>query len=232
MTSLQAPGKIFVSNDEWTTSDTGFSVAPAGATAQFVKNLASWFTEGRQGNFLAYTTNGLYIGSQIGAALTGEGHSWTVSTGVDFSMPNLQQYDGIFVGGDAANNSVLIDYVKRGGNVYLAGGTGGNAAAEANYWALFLNAFGLSYASAYNGIIGNIAITSSHPVFNGVSHLYQNNGSDVFVLDSADPRTQILQFYSSIHGLYGVYDNTLPKHTGPADCGCSVHAASDAHTVA
>ena len=65
--------------------------------------------------------------------------------------------------------------------MYLAGGTAvGGAATEAAAWNPFLNAFGMSFASSYNGIGGNIDVTSAtHPIFDGVNVLYQASGNSI-----------------------------------------------------
>ena len=49
------PGKIFVSHDEWTLSDDGFRAAPE--RRRFAQNLALWFTGGRPGHFLVYSSS-------------------------------------------------------------------------------------------------------------------------------------------------------------------------------
>ena len=54
----------------------------------------------------------------------------------------------IVLSGD--DNGILIDYVRGGGNVFLAGGTNmGGAVKEAERWNPFLNAFGLSMEPKY-----------------------------------------------------------------------------------
>jgi hypothetical protein len=119
---LRSFGRIIVAHDEVTLSNTGFSLAPD--ASQFALNVASWFTGSTAGNFLVFSTNFGLTESQLASTMTSAGHSWTVSTAVDFSLPNLLQYDAIFLAGTPADNQVLIDYVNAGGNVYLAGGTG------------------------------------------------------------------------------------------------------------
>ena len=139
-------------------------------------------------------------------------HNWTVSTTISFDLDTISAYDGIFLAGNAANNTALIDYVNSGGNVYLAGGTGGGAAAEADRWNVFLNEFGLGFGSFYNGVDGSIAISNSHPIFSEVDHLYQNNGNDTLDLVAWDPKSEILVSQDG-HGLYGVYDSAVPEPT-------------------
>ena len=60
-------------------------------------------------------------------------------------------YDAIFVAQDFPvvgflDNAALINYVNGGGSVYLAGGVGPVAAAEAAGWSAFLNNYGLAFA--------------------------------------------------------------------------------------
>jgi len=202
-----AQGKIVVANDEWTLSSTGYSNAPD--ADRFARNVASWFTGGRSGNFLAYTNNFGFTSSQLAATMANARHTWTVSTAGTLNLSLMQNYDGIFLGGYLTNIVIadLIQYVQNGGNVYLAGGTvaGGNAAAEAGFWNQFLNAFGLSFAPVYNGIVGNIPINSSHPIFEGVRQLYQNNGNSITDLEPANPNNEVLVFSQNGQGLYAVY---------------------------
>jgi|GEM_PF-1541272 len=200
-------GKIVVNNDEWTLSDTGFTSAPDAAT--FAINIAKWFTGGRStGKFHAYSTNFEFTGSKLAQTLTQAGYTWTVGTNIKLDLPTLLTYDGIFVGGNAADNQVLIDYVKAGGNVYLSGGTGfGGAQAEANSWNTFLNAFGLKFQDVYNGIGGNQTINSSHPIFTGVKLLYENSGNSITSLDSTSQTGKILVTDATgKQGLYAVAD--------------------------
>lgn len=200
-------GYVVVNHDEWTLSDTGFSSADAGT---FALNVASLFTGGGTGSFLVYSNNFGLTGNSLQSTMTGAGHSWTKSTAVSFDLATLSAYDGVFVGGDAANNAVLTSYVNAGGDVYLLGGTGGGgAAAEAARWNDFLNAFGLQYASTYNGISGNLAISSSHPLFSGVGTLYHGNGNSIIDLAPSDSRNMIL-VSSGGSGLYAIWDPGTP----------------------
>ncbi|UCG67998.1 MAG: hypothetical protein JSV09_09155 [Thermoplasmata archaeon] len=203
------PGKIVVNNDEWTFSETGFLTKPTD-TAQFALNVANWFTDGNTGNFLAYSTNFGLTGSTLTSTMTGAGHTWTVSIAIDFSLPNLLQYDAIFLAGNAADNTVLIDYVNAGGNVYLAGGTGWyGPIVEAQMWNTFLNAFGLNFGEYYNlvHVLSGIPVTSAHPIFNNVNYLYYNNGNSVSELDPSNPDTDILEIWNN-EGLIGIYAPT------------------------
>jgi len=205
MVSAWAQGKIVVANDEWTLSNSGYSNAPD--ADRFARNVASWFTGGGSGNFLAYTNNFGLTGSQLANTMANAGHTWTVSTAGTLNLSLMQNYDAIFLGGYYTNIVIadLIQYVQNGGNVYLMGGTGaGGATNEAGFWNPFLNAFGLSFAPAYNGIGGNIPINSPHPIFAGVSQLYQNNGNSITDLQPANPNNEVLVF-SQGQGLYAVY---------------------------
>ncbi|RJQ14728.1 MAG: PEP-CTERM sorting domain-containing protein [Nitrospiraceae bacterium] len=201
-------GKIVLANDEWTLSNSGFfSPNDPGV---FATNVGSWFTGGSTGNFLAYSSNFGLTQSSLANAMTSAGNAWTVSTAVPFTLATLQSYDAVFLSGNSASNSVLIDYVNAGGNVYLAGGTGwGGSVAEANQWKAFLNNFGLGFGTYYNGIAGSIAIDNSHPIFAGVDHLYQNNGNDALDILALDPQSTVLVSYNG-HGLYAVYESYTP----------------------
>jgi len=168
------------------------------------------------GNFLAYSSNFGLTGSSLQSSMTSAGHSLTVTTGISFDLATLSTYDGVYLAGDAADNTVLIDYVNAGGNVYLAGGTGwGGALAEANRWNDFLNYFGMGFGTSYNGVVGNIAINSTHEIFQGVDHLYQNNGNDTLDIDISNPNSQVLLSYNG-HGLYAVYDDVATSIPEPA----------------
>lgn len=201
-------GKIVLANDEWTLSNTGF--ASPNDPGVFAANVASWFNGGSGGSFLAYSNNFGLTQSGLATAMTGAGNGWTVSTASPFNLGTLLSYDGIFLAGFAADNTVLTNYVNAGGNVYLAGGTGlGGAEAEAARWNTFLNNFGLGFGSPYNGVGGNIAISNPHPIFAGVDHLYQNNGNDALDILVSDPNGQLIVSQNG-HGLYAVYDSGTP----------------------
>src|SRR5262249_21145636 len=198
------PGKVVVSNDEWAFTDAGFTAASD--TERFVDNVAGWFTGGQPGSFLAYSSNHAFNQSSLAAAMRRAGHSLIVSTSLPFTLATLENYNGVFVGGNMLDNQVLIDYVNAGGNVYLAGGTGvlGSAAMEAADWNTFAGAFGLALAPAFNGITGTTPTRSTLPIFQGVSALSMNNGTSVFDLNPADPRVQWAPAPAG-GGLSGVY---------------------------
>ncbi len=204
-------GKIVLANDEWTLSNTGFVNAGASAGA-FATNVATFFTGGGPGSLRAFSSNFGLAQSSLATAMTGAGHTWLVSTAGTFNLATLLTYDGVFLAGTAgsgaANALVLIDYVNAGGNVYLAGGTGsfGSAAAEAAGWNTFLNAFGLGFGTTFSGIGGVIPIANAHPIFSGVTGLYQNNGSDTLDINLLDPQGKVLVTHAATgRGLYAVY---------------------------
>ncbi|MBS3919114.1 MAG: PEP-CTERM sorting domain-containing protein [Deltaproteobacteria bacterium] len=206
-TSGAQAGKIVLANDEWQLTNYGFTVNPINDPATYVNNVAKWFTGGSPGNFLAYSSNFGLTGSHLASTMTTAGHTWNVTMGITFNLATLLTYDGVFIAGDSADNTVLINYVNAGGNVYLAGGTGwGGPVDEAARWNTFLNYFGLGFGSFYNGVQGNIEISSSHPIFAGVDHLYQNNGNNALDILLSDPRSEVLISFNG-HGLYAIYDS-------------------------
>ena len=181
ITSVSAnAGTVVVDNDEWTLSDGGYG--SAADTGVFVKNVASLFSGGVPGaNFHVLSSNFGLNGSSFAATMSSIGDNVAYQVNSNVSLSTLLTYKGVFLAGDAVNNATLIQYVNAGGNVYLAGGTGVvSAAAEAAQWNPLLNAFGLAFAPSYNGVGGNISISSSNPIFAGVTSLYQNNGNDVY----------------------------------------------------
>ncbi|MBP1731471.1 MAG: hypothetical protein H6Q55_1900 [Deltaproteobacteria bacterium] len=203
-------GRLVVANDEWMLSDAYFS-SPGTQPGQFALNVAQWFTGSSTGNnFLVYSNNFGLTGSAL-AAVMGAGNTWTfTSTPADPnpSLASLQAYDAVFIAGNPVNNATLVDYVNSGGNVFLEGGTavGGGAAAEAARWQTFLNAFGLEFEPSYNPISGNIAINNAHPIFTGVSALFQDSGNTVLDINPSDPRGAVV-FSDQGRGLYAVYDS-------------------------
>ena len=210
-------GRIVLANDEWTLSDTGFSNAPD--TGTYVANVCEWFVGGAAGNFLAYSNNFGLTESQLATAITSLGHSWTVSTTVTFDLPTLQTYDAVFLCGFAADQGVLEDYVDAGGNVYVAAGSSG-AGGDAQLWNSFLDAFGLGIRLTTNSRIGVLPVDLNHPLFHGVSGLYQNNGNDVIDRDTAECRAQLLwseggnDLYAAFDGHLGLsYDVYSPTYT-------------------
>lgn len=184
-------GYLVVNNDEWTLSNTGFAQSPSAGT--FINNITNLFTGDQPGNFLAYSTNFGLTQSSLAAAVTGAGHTWTVTTAPAFTLATLQNYDAVFLAGTYVNQQVVIDYLLGGGNVYIAAGTGnGGAAAEANAWNQVLATAGLSFQGSYNGIGGNVAPVGPHPLLAGVSTLYFNNGNTVLDLAPLNDNGQIL----------------------------------------
>ena len=211
-------GKIVLTNDEWTLSNSGF-FGP-NDPGIFATNVTSWFAGGSPGDFLAYSANFGLTESSLASAMTSVvGQTWTVSTAATFNLATLLTYDGIFLAGPAAgiDTGVLSAYVNAGGNVYLAGGTGSfpSPADEAAYWNPFLSDFGLGFGSPYNGIEGSIGIISSHPIFAGVDSLYQNNGNDALDIDVLDARGVVL-VSSGGHALYAVFESVPEPVPEPA----------------
>ena len=198
-------GKIVLANDEWTLSDTGFSNAPD--TVRYVSNVTNWFTGDQPGSFLAYSDNFGLTDPTLATTMSNLGHTWLVSTTITFDLPTLQTFDGVFLCGFAADPNVLEDYVRSGGNVYVAGGAR-NTGGDAQLWNEFLPRFDVALSPFTNGRIGTLPIDVNHPVFHGVTGLYQNNGTDINDQNDADCRGQI---YWSEGGndLYGAYNGSL-----------------------
>jgi hypothetical protein len=188
-------GYLVVNNDEWTFTNTGFVQSPSASV--FINNITNLFTGDQPGNFLAYSQSFALTESSLAGAVTGAGHSWTVSAAVPFTLATLSAYDAVFlagsVGGTYPDQQVIIDYVNAGGNVYIGAGTGNlGAAAEAAGWNDVLALAGLEFEAAYNGVSGNVAPVGPQPLLAGVSTLYFDNGNTVFDLAPADDTGEIL----------------------------------------
>ena len=119
--SAQA-GRIVVANDEWTLSNSGF-FAP-NDPGIFATNVASWLGGAGPRDFLAFSNNFGLTGSSLASAMTGAGHTWTVTTAsAQFALANLQNFDGVFLGGNAppgtlaGYSQILQDALNTGGDV-------------------------------------------------------------------------------------------------------------------
>ena len=208
-------GKIIVVNDDWVLSNTGFAAPNDPGT--FATNVAAWFTGGRPGKFHAFSGHFGLTGSSLAAAMTTTtaGHTWTTGTADSVTLATLQPYDGIFLLPAPleapVDTTVLIAYVEAGGNVYLA--YSGDPSHSDEQYNAFVTHFGLGLGVIYNGILGNVAINSPHPIFAGVDSLYNNIGSDIVDLAPADPRQRVLVSQNG-HGLYAVYEGNVPHTVG------------------
>jgi len=210
-TNLHA-GTVIVDNDEWTLSDTGFASEGSANGTTYAQNAASFLTGG-SGAVLIYSDNfGLDSGS-LETALSSGGYSVTEdsSVGTPFTAASLSSYKAVFVGGDSLNSteiSALQAYVSGGGGVYIAAGTGtipGGAVGEAAQWNSFLTPFDLTLASVYNGVGGNVPVSSTSPILSGVSQLYYNNGNDVSTLGSGP--AQVIESDANGDGLIAEYSS-------------------------
>jgi hypothetical protein len=203
-------GVVILNHDEWTLSNYGFAQAPA-STTQFVGNLAAALnTNGGACNLLVYSSNFGLTGSSLNAALNGAGCSVTYSAGT-FDLPTLSAYDGVLLADDQYNYnaSTLASFVNAGGNVYIAAGTGHDN--EDTMWDSFTHQFGLDFGPSYNGIRGLLPISSTSPLFAGVTELYFNNGNSVSLWDD-DPEAQLIVSLGD-QGLFGDY---TPSRINPS----------------
>ena len=112
-------------------SDTGFESAPL--AANFAINLVTWLTKcGRTSNhkFHAFSDDFSLNGSGLSEVFSKQDYSYSTGTdNFDFSLNNLLNYDWIYLAGETGVtkerlNEVLTEYVNKGGNVYIATGTG------------------------------------------------------------------------------------------------------------
>jgi hypothetical protein len=209
-------GSIVVGDDVNT-----FGTTLAGANeARFATNVASFLTAGHATKnlllFEATPGDGTRdYSSVILNALTTGGFSVTVTT--NYSMP-LTGFDAVFVAQKFpsttfVDNNSLINYVNNGNGVYIVGGVGPSAPAEAAGWSTFLNDFGLGLANSYNGFT-NITITSANPIFAGVPSLNVGNGQSIIDLGT-DPDAQIVQTFQgqNVFAVVTTSQTTVPEPT-------------------
>ena len=198
-------GFLVVNSDEWTLSDTGFANSPT--TDVFINNVTNLFSGDSPGNFLAYSTNFGLTGSALASAVTGAGHSWTVSTAVTFDVPSLMAYDGVFLGAlPTVDQTVLIDYLNAGGNAYIMAGTGtvGGPGPEAAAWNDVLALGGLAFDSTWCcSTVVAPPTDATHPLLDGVDDLFFNFGNPVMDLDTPGTNGEILFTYSG-YGMLGL----------------------------
>jgi hypothetical protein len=206
-------GKIVVDNDEWTLSNQGFTNEGMANGDAYVRNVARLLT-GATGRARIWinSDNFSLTGADLRAAL-GDYTLTADGTFSSFNLASLRRYSAVFLGGDdltQAEEIALIVYIKAGGSVYIAAGTGnitGGAAEEAAQWNVILNEFSLNLAPVYNGIAGTIPTDSTSPILNGVAQLYYANGNTVNVTGQ---NAQIIT-QTNGQGLIGVYSNSATK---------------------
>jgi hypothetical protein len=196
-------GRIVVANDDWTLSDRGWSTE----SARFSTNIAAWFTHGSTGRFLGYLADPSHSFQMLGSTITNAGHTWVLDTSTPLTVTNLLTFDGVFLGvWPVISNSLLIEYVHAGGNVYVYGG---GYMDEADKWNVFLSAFGLSFTNigtcCWGGVMTAITNTT-HPIFSGVSALFQDIGTAIVDTTPGDPRSQVVMSSDAGSGLYAVWD--------------------------
>ncbi len=213
VTPLLHAGTVVVSNDEWMFSNSSINT---NNDVQFAKNIGNFVVGSGSGNILILSNNFGLTESTFLNLLTTQGYTYTQTGTVPGSFAG---YNAIFLGANVANDSgldtALTNYVNGGGNVFLEAGTGccGGAGGEAGYWNPFLANFGMSLASNYNGISGNVstsAFQSQTPygaaLFTGVNSVFMNNGNDVSISGGGSG----VQIFADANGngLFGAYQTS------------------------
>ncbi|MEO5818689.1 MAG: hypothetical protein ABIT20_25700 [Gemmatimonadaceae bacterium] len=202
-TTAQAQGSAVVSHDEWVTGNGSFNTNEQ----QFLTNVLSFFGVS-SGSVLIYSGNSFLTGSQFQTFLTSSGLTVTV----DANAASLAGYSVIFGGGNPSqNNAALTSYVLGGGHVFYEGGTGnGGAVAEAAYSNPFLNALGLGFTPAYNGLntVNTSTFAAQAPygpaLFTGVPSVFASNGNNIVAsAPVSGVNTQIFDDGSG-NGVFGV----------------------------
>jgi hypothetical protein len=157
----------------------------------------------------------------VRSALVDAGFSITVTQQTDWSLAQLESFDAIFVGTifdepyRTIDADILTQFVRTGRGAYVFGGMGPDRAMEAATLNNFIAPLGLTFDTAegpglggYNGVF-ETPVASSHPIFEGVTHLRSANGLNVRptmfegVAESAGDSAMLLASTKG-DGLYGV----------------------------
>jgi hypothetical protein len=196
--SVSAQQKVVVSHDEWLTNGPNNGTLYFNANEQqFVGNTLDWFGLQSGSSVLLYSNDPYLTNQTVLTWLAARGYSVTVDASA--APGTFGSYDAILTEGNATlDAAALASYVMNGGNVMYMGGTGiGGAAGEAGYSNPFLNAFGLSFASVYNGLgtVNTTGFDAQNPfgpaLFTSVSSVYANNGQDISSFMVANVTNQV-----------------------------------------
>lgn len=184
----------------------------------FAINVAKWLIGSNNGNILAIESqpNHPFVNYDIkvknalanaGFSVTYESNPVTISA---LSLTDIQKFDALFVGitypqpSASINSTVLTQYVNGGGNVYIYSGVGNNPVVEASFLNPFLNNFGLSFNFSDYNYIYSVPITSSHPIFDGITGNILRNSRGQSIIDlGTNPNAEIVQFFCN-EGVYAV----------------------------
>jgi RHS repeat-associated protein len=194
---------------------------------QFAVNLARWLTAASAGKLLAVesapsdgTRN---YAPSVKAALAAANFTVNYISNPAIvsavTLADLEEYDAVFVGitwpvEATISPSVLSQYVNAGGNVYIYGGVDAGASGEAAFLNPFLQNFGLAFdTGSYNGL-NSVNITSTHPIFNGLTGktLGSGNGQDIHDLGT-NPLASVIQFQGP-DGVYAIVNAPTATLTG------------------
>lgn len=171
---------------------------------RYADNVATFFHGSSGGSFLAYAGYSM----AIPLFSSGSGNSVTLDT-VQPGLTRLGMFDGVFLGyrdiSDTGFQAVLRDYVNGGGNVHIVAGDYGDPG-----WHEFLNPFGLEFSSSLDGLSGSYSVTATdpaHPIMDGVSALYFDNGNPTLVYGSGS----ISRVVATVGGspVVAVYDSAV-----------------------
>lgn len=171
----------------WATNDTGKPQGRAAdlspATVQYIHNVAQVLTNGFPSNILIYSDHWMY-GAPFQEVLRSEGHAVSQST----NPGRLDVYDAIFVGGSEVDKNELINYIHRGGKVYMAGGQDAHGG-DLND---ILNRFGLYIKNAEPADRNAENKFTYPPLFHDVQNLKLNGEMHLARTEDAHRDTQII----------------------------------------
>lgn len=201
-------GRVIAAGDEWLLADQAFVTNYDSATA-FSDNIAT-FAGGQSYLIFHDTASPQAFGSSFQQRLALAGKNVTTDNVSALSASLLQGYQAVFLTGTYAGNStnaaILTDFVNNGGTVYIAMGTGPNAATEQSAWNPFLNAWNLNLTGSYfpfGSLTTASLLPNTSPLAVNVSSVTWGYGLEIASLSSS-PYTTVLRGDFGGYGTYGV----------------------------
>jgi hypothetical protein len=196
-------GKLIVCNDEWPFSDEGFKTGDSGI---FIKNILDFFTSdiSEVKNHVLICRTGITYTNAFKSAIQKNGYKVTdnKNQGTATTESLLHNYDGIFLSGNPTiDNNVLVDYLGKGGCIYLSGGTGGQGV-DAKRWNSLLKHFGLGLENQVNGLNGVQSVNINRPPFKNVRKLRMVNGH--WITKTSNFSGSSLLGHTSTKGMFAV----------------------------
>jgi RHS repeat-associated protein len=157
-----------------------FATNRAGALEeQFAVNVATWLSGSSGGSLLLFESGAdgeRDYSTGVEEALADAGFAVTVTSDVSWTEEELSQFSAIFVGVHHPDSTIidvnaLRSFLDSGGGLYVYGGVGpsGGAPAEAAVLNVLTEGLGGTFGSSYNSFANSGPVSSTHPIFDGIT---------------------------------------------------------------